>query len=154
MDFYQFATPVGDMAVASEDGCTLSRLWLPGIPLPRLMPHPTPLLLQTEQQVLEYLACKRHTFDLPLCPQGTPFQLRVWAELCRIPWGQTRSYGQIARAVCCPKGFRAVGQANHANPIPILIPCHRVIAADGSPGGYAGDTQLKTVLLGLEGISF
>ena len=152
MEFHLFDTPLGQMAVASEDGRSLSRLWLPEQPLPRLMPRSTPLLLQAEGQLLEYLSGTRRQFALPLAPHGTAFQLRVWAALCRIPWGQTRSYAQLAQAANCPKGYRAVGMANHANPLPILIPCHRVIASDGSLGGYAGGTGLKAALLALEGV--
>ena len=154
MDFLTFSSPVGDLALASEDGIALSRLYLPADPLPRIMPHQTPLLSDARQQVLEYLAGKRRQFDLPLNPVGTPFQLRVWDALCAIPFGQTHSYKDIAMAVGCPGGFRAVGMANHANPLPILIPCHRVIAADGSPGGYGGGTALKKALLALEGQYF
>jgi O-6-methylguanine DNA methyltransferase len=90
-------------------------------------------------------------FSVPLDPEsGTPFQRHVWDELRRIPWGQTRSYGDIASAVGKPGAARAVGSANRANQIPILIPCHRVIKADGSLGGYASGTHIKKRLLELE----
>jgi len=105
------------------------------------------------RQILEYCAGERKSFDLPLNPEGTPFRNRVWAALRDIPYGQTRSYKDIAAAVNCPRGFQAIGQANHHNPIPILIPCHRVIAADGSIGGYGGGETLKRALLAIEGIS-
>jgi methylated-DNA-[protein]-cysteine S-methyltransferase len=111
------------------------------------MPHATPLLERGREQLLDYLAGLRRDFDLPLAPEGTPFQQQVWAQLRRIPWGETRSYAQLARAVDCPKGFRAVGMANSRNPIPILIPCHRVIGADGKLTGYAGGVELKRKLL-------
>ena len=88
---------------------------------------------------------------LTLDPQGTPFQLRVWQELRRIPWGQTISYGELARRVGNPKASRAVGQANAVNPIPLIIPCHRVIAADGSLGGYSSGLDRKRWLLRHEG---
>ena len=152
MDFYLFDTPLGTMALAAEAGA-ITRLYLPNTPMPRLMPHPTPLLLEGERQVLEFLAGKRRTFDLPLNPQGTPFQRKVWAALRDIPWGETRSYKDIALAVDCPRGFQAIGQANHRNPLPILIPCHRVVAADGGPGGYGGGPEMKKALLAVEGIS-
>ena len=152
MDFYLFDTPLGSMALAAEAGA-ITRLYLPNAPLPRLMPHPTPLLLEGERQVLDYLAGKRKAFDLPLNPQGTPFQQKVWAALRDIPWGETRTYKDIALAVDCPRGFRAIGQANHRNPLPILIPCHRVVAADGGPGGYGGGLEMKKALLAVEGIS-
>lgn len=139
------------MALVSS-GTAIVRLFLPGQPLPPLSEQSTPLLKEAKAQLLDYLAQKRKKFDLPLGPQGTPFQRRVWGELSRIPWGETRTYGQLAMAVGAPKAARAVGQANHQNPIPILIPCHRVIGADGSLTGYAGGLELKRMLLQLEGI--
>lgn len=150
MDFYIFDTPLGQMALASEDGLAISRLYLPNSPLPRLMPHATPLLEEGEGQLLEYLNGQRKEFDLPLAPQGTAFQQRVWDALRAIPYGQTRTYKDIALAVDCPKGYRAVGMANHRNPIPIFIPCHRVVGSDRSLTGYAGGVELKQALLALE----
>lgn len=153
MDFYQFSTPLGPMALAGE-GEAITHLYLPGRPTPRLASHPTPLLLEGEGQLLEYLGGRRTVFDLPLNPQGTPFQRRVWQALEAIPWGETRTYRDIALAVDSPRGFRAVGMANHHNPIPIFIPCHRVVGADGSLTGYAGGLELKKALLSLEGHIF
>ena len=150
MEFYCFETPLGAMALGQE-GEAIVQLYLPGQPTPRIMPHPTPLLKEGERQLLEYFRGERHTFDLPLAPEGTPFQRGVWKALVEIPWGQTCSYGDIARRVGCPGGARAVGQANRKNPIPILVPCHRVIATDGSLGGYAYGLPLKEKLLELEG---
>ncbi len=153
MDFYQFSTPLGTMALAGE-GEAITHLYLPGRPTPRLVSHPTSLLLEGEGQLLEYLGGQRKVFDLPLHPQGTPFQRRVWQALEAIPWGETRTYRDIALAVDSPRGFRAVGMANHHNPIPIFIPCHRVVGADGSLTGYAGGLELKKALLSLEGHIF
>ena len=155
MDFFLFSTPLGQMGLAADGELgAITRLYLPGAPVPRLMPHATPLLERGREQLLDYLSGLRRDFDLPLAPEGTPFQQQVWVQLRQIPWGETRSYAQLARAVDCPKGFRAVGMANSRNPIPILIPCHRVIAADGSPGGYTGGSELKRTLLRLEGQRF
>lgn len=151
MDISLFDTCMGQMAVGALDGA-IARLWLPGTS----MPSPTfasPLLDRAQTELLEYLDGERREFDLPLAPQGTSFQRRVWEALETIPWGQTRSYREIASAVGSPKGFRAVGMANHRNPIPILIPCHRVVGTDGSLTGYAGGLELKRRLLSLEGIS-
>ena len=153
MDFYQCSTPLGLMALAGE-GDFITHLYLPGRPTPRLASHPTPLLQEGERQLLEYLGGQRKTFDLPLNPQGTPFQKRVWQALEAIPWGELRSYRDIAQAANCPRGFRAVGMANHHNPIPIFIPCHRVVGSDGSLTGYAGGLELKQALLALEGCHF
>lgn len=151
MDFCLFDTPVGQMALAGE-GDAISRLYLPGLPLPRLASRETPLLARGREELLEYLAGARRDFDLPLAPQGTPFQQRVWAALREIPYGQTRSYRELALAAGSPRSYRAVGMANHRNPIPILIPCHRVVGADGSLTGYAGGLELKRKLLELEGV--
>jgi len=150
MDFTVFETPLGLMALEAE-GEALVRLRLPGSPMPRMMPHETPLLAKGREQLLEYLAGERTCFELPLAPQGTPFQQNVWHALQDIPWGKTRSYKDIALAVNCPRGFQAVGQANHRNPLPLFIPCHRVVAADGSLGGYGGGLELKKALLKIEG---
>lgn len=116
--------------------------------------RPCPLLEQTAAQLQEYFAGARRCFDLPLSLHGTPFQLRVWRALCDIPYGETRSYSEIAQAVGAPNACRAVGMANHVNPVIIVVPCHRVIRADGSLGGYGiryGDgPAVKKYLLGLE----
>ncbi|MCS6952265.1 MAG: methylated-DNA--[protein]-cysteine S-methyltransferase [Bryobacterales bacterium] len=108
------------------------------------------LLRAVRGQLLEYFRGKRRAFDLPLELRGTPFQRRVWQELTRIPYGATRSYGEIARAIGEPGAARAVGQACGANPVPIVVPCHRVIAAHGGLGGYGGGLRLKRFLLELE----
>ena len=102
------------------------------------------------QQLDEYFKGTRKTFDFPYQLHGTPFQETVWAALREIPYGETRSYKDIAEAVGCPRAFRAVGMANHANPIFIAIPCHRVIGADGSLVGYGGGLGMKKLLLELE----
>ena len=114
-------------------------------------PAATPLPT-LRHQMAEYLAGERHDFDLPLAPDGTDFQRRVWQALCDIPYGVTRSYADLAAATGNPRAVRAVGQANSRNPIGIVIPCHRVIAADGGLGGYAGGLPRKRRLLVLEGV--
>jgi len=101
-------------------------------------------------EIAEFLEGRRRKFNVPLDLQGTPFQLQVWEALLRIPYGETRSYGEIARAVGRPKAARAVGMANGSNPVAIIVPCHRVIASDGSLGGYGGGLALKSRLLRLE----
>lgn len=102
------------------------------------------------QQLKEYFAGKRQSFDLPLAPEGTDFQLRVWRALRGIPFGTTWSYGQLARRIGKPKASRAVGAANGQNPLPIIVPCHRVIGADGSLTGFGGGLKIKQQLLELE----
>ncbi len=112
----------------------------------------TPLLLEAKRQLEEYFAGLRASFSLPLNPQGTAFQKKVWQQLEAIPYGQTRTYGQIAAAIGQPTASRAVGGANHNNPIAIVIPCHRVIGASGKLTGYAGGLDIKEKLLRLEGV--
>ena len=150
MEFLVFDTPLGQMALAEEEGA-LTRLFLPGEGIPRLVSRETPLLSKGRDEILAYLRGERRSFDLPLDPMGTPFQQAVWAELRRIPYGETRSYAQVAAGIGKPKAVRAVGQANHRNPLPIFIPCHRVIGASGKLTGYGGGLDLKEKLLELEG---
>ena len=145
----RFETPFGPMALEGE--AALTRLWLPGT-LPDLdgRGEETPLLRAAREALLAYFAGERRDFDLPLAPAGTDFQRAVWDALRAIPYGQTRTYGEIAAAVGRPKAVRAVGQANHVNPLPIFIPCHRVVGKNGALTGYAGGLDLKGALLALE----
>jgi methylated-DNA-[protein]-cysteine S-methyltransferase len=116
-------------------------------------PHLKPLIEAAKRELAAYFEGVPTDFAaLPLDPRGTPFQLRVWQELRRIPWGQTISYGELARRLGSPKASRAVGQANAVNPIPLIIPCHRVIAADGGLGGYSSGPDRKRWLLSHEGV--
>jgi methylated-DNA-[protein]-cysteine S-methyltransferase len=101
-------------------------------------------------QLDEYFAGTRQAFDLPLHPLGTPFQLSVWHELAKIPYGTTLSYGEMARRIDQPKAVRAVGAANGRNPLPIVLPCHRVIGSDGSLTGFGGGLPIKRQLLAME----
>ena len=110
-----------------------------------------PLLREAVRQLEEYFAGARAEFDLPLAPAGTPFQLRVWEELRRVRYGEVVSYGEIARRLgMTGQAARAVGLANGRNPVPVVIPCHRVVGADGRLTGYGGGTSRKRVLLDLE----
>lgn len=109
------------------------------------------ILARVRRQLAEYFGGRRHRFDLPLAPSGTPFQMATWKALREIPFGQTRSYGDLARRIGRARAVRAVGAANGANPIPIVVPCHRVIGADGSLTGYGGGLEIKKRLLRLEG---
>ena len=103
------------------------------------------------QELDEYFAGKRRTFDLPLAPKGTPFQLAVWHALLEVPYGDTVTYAELARRIGKPNAVRAVGAANGANPIPVIIPCHRVIGSNGTLTGYGGGIERKQWLLALEG---
>lgn len=111
---------------------------------------PNALTQEAVNQLMEYFEGKRKVFDLPLSPIGTPFQQAVWKALCSIPYGETRSYGEIAKMIGNPKASRAVGMANNRNPISIIIPCHRVIGASGKLVGYGGGIDKKIYLLNLE----
>ena len=141
-------SPIGKLWLQEEDGALVRVSFQPDAALQT--EEETPLLEQAKQQLAEYFAGRRQVFDLPLRVQGTPFQQRVWAALREIPYGQTRSYKQIAEQIGSPNASRAVGMANNRNPIAILIPCHRVIGADGSLTGYAGGLAAKERLLALE----
>lgn len=110
----------------------------------------TVLIKETAKQLKEYFSGNRTSFDVPIEFEGTEFQRSVWNALCAIPYGETRSYGQIAKHINNPKAVRAVGGANNKNKIMILVPCHRVIGADGSLTGYAGGLDIKEKLLKLE----
>jgi methylated-DNA-[protein]-cysteine S-methyltransferase len=102
------------------------------------------------RQLRAYFAGELEIFDLPLAPKGTPFQQKVWSELCKISYGETISYGELARRTGNPNASRAVGLANGSNPIPIIIPCHRVIGSNGKLTGYGGGLEIKEKLLALE----
>lgn len=114
-------------------------------------PQGDAVLQSAGEQLEEYFAGTRRRFDLPLAPQGTDFQQSVWRALAEIPWGQWRSYADIARAISRPRAVRAVGTANGRNPLPIVVPCHRVVGSDGSLTGFAGGLEMKRYLLELEG---
>ncbi|MBE0601039.1 MAG: methylated-DNA--[protein]-cysteine S-methyltransferase [Firmicutes bacterium] len=143
------STPLGDMTLVEQQG-TLSELWLKAHTKEDETERETPLLLQAARELREYFAGMRKTFTVPLAPVGTAFQRAVWAALLTIPYGKTMSYGGIAAQIGKPKASRAVGMANNRNPLPIFIPCHRVIGADGTMVGYGGGLGLKEALLQLE----
>ena len=118
---------------------------------PTCVPSTSSWLMDTlAEQMDEYFRGRRQNFDVPYDLRGTSFQKRVWSALCQIPYGQTRSYLDIAKSIGNARACRAVGMANHRNSLLILIPCHRVIGADGSLGGYAAGTEIKQFLLDLE----
>ncbi|WP_335342142.1 methylated-DNA--[protein]-cysteine S-methyltransferase [Pseudoflavonifractor phocaeensis] len=146
----RFPTPVGPMTLEGTEA-SLTALYLPNTPMLSEGTE-TPLLAKGREELLDYLAGERRTFDLPLDPRGTPFQLAVWHALAEIPYGQTVTYGALAGRLGRPKAGRAVGQANHRNPLPIFLPCHRVVGTKGALTGYAGGLELKAWLLRLEGI--
>ncbi|MBX3724945.1 MAG: methylated-DNA--[protein]-cysteine S-methyltransferase [Xanthomonadales bacterium] len=155
LDCLRIDTPIGPLGLAA-DRHGLHRIqfqaspdlaWAgPGARLAR-----STLLDQARTQLEAYFAGTLRRFDLPLVPRGTDFQRRVWLALAAIPWGETRNYGELATAIGRPGAARAVGGANGRNPLPIVLPCHRVIGADGSLTGFGGGLPIKRRLLVLEG---
>jgi len=143
-------SPLGAIIVTVDEAARLTEIRLDGEQ--RTGPRDTRRCAAACAQLTEYFAGKRREFDLQLAPLGTPFQQRVWKALLAIPFGIVRTYGDIARDIGQPLAMRAVGQANGRNPLPIVIPCHRVIAGDGTIGGYSSGLNIKHRLLALEGI--
>jgi methylated-DNA-[protein]-cysteine S-methyltransferase len=152
--FYtQIESPVGPLLLAADEAGLREILFVNG--RHRAQPEPSwkqdrAPLEKTIRQLHAYFAGELEDFDLPLAPEGTPFQLGVWRRLCDIPYGQTISYGELASRIGNPKASRAVGLANGSNPIPIVIPCHRVIGSNGKLTGYGGGLPIKEKLLALE----
>jgi methylated-DNA-[protein]-cysteine S-methyltransferase len=136
--------------VIAEDTKAIAGLFFGTRPPPGFVKAETPLIKKAAAQIEEYLAGKRKKFTLPLVMHGTEFQTAVWQALQDIPYGKTRSYKEIAAAIGRPRAVRAVGMANHRNPISIIVPCHRVIGHDGSLVGYGSGLPLKRRLLELE----
>ena len=141
-------TPIGPVWIESDGRNITGLRFGPGKAAPPRIPD---VLREAEHQLLQYLAGDRRSFELPLRPIGTPYQISVWRAVSAIPWGSTISYQGIAERLGGATVARAVGHANGANPIPIIIPCHRVIGTDGSLTGYAGGVWRKRWLLQLEG---
>ena len=154
MNLWYVNSILGPIRLAEENKALCAVEFCPdGVPELELLPRKvvqTSLLQETEEQLNEYFAGVRREFDLPLAPRGTPFQQAVWRLLLRIPYGEVRTYGQLATALGKPGASRAVGSACRRNPLCILIPCHRVVGADGSLTGYAGGLDIKEYLLELE----
>jgi methylated-DNA-[protein]-cysteine S-methyltransferase len=153
-----YKSPLGKLVLES-DGKSLTRLRLPGEPKPprddagadiQFVRDPKPFTAIIAQ-LDEYFAGTRRKFDLPLAPRGTPFQLKVWRELRKIPYGKTITYAVLAHRAGNDAACRAVGAANGRNPLPIVVPCHRVIGSDGSLTGFGGGIAAKRRLLELEG---
>ena len=144
-------TSIGKIGIAEKNNC-VSHLYLPADNVPQDMELGETLLIRQAFEQLElYLSGQLKEFNLPLLPEGTPFMQSVWQRLLEVPYGQTASYKDIAIAIGNPQGCRAVGLANNRNPIPIIIPCHRIIGSNGNLVGYGGGLDMKIKLLRLEG---
>lgn len=149
---YTLPSPVGPLRLVADDQALREVSFASGeTASPEEAAPPTPLLAQAAEQLNEYLTGQRQQFELPLAPIGTPFQQRVWAELRRIPFGQTVTYATIARRIGDALAVRAVGRANGANPLAIVLPCHRVVGTGGKLTGFAGGLNRKEWLLRHEG---
>jgi len=152
-----FSTPVGDFAIATDaNGAVLATAFGGLVELRERFAadeviHDPARVAPARREVEEYFAGRRESFTLKLAPSGTPFQQSVWAALQRIPFGETRSYGQLAAELGNPGASRAVGRANATNPIALIVPCHRVIGSDGSLTGFAFGEEIKHWLLAHEG---
>lgn len=149
------STPIGPLTIVGDEG-RLASIGFPAgrnaVPLDAAWRRADGAFVHVATQLAEYFAGTRRTFDLPLAPHGTLFQQRVWSALQTIPWGTTWSYRQLALAIGNERAVRAVGLANGANPLPIVIPCHRVIGSDGSLTGFGGGLPTKAWLLTHEGV--
>jgi methylated-DNA-[protein]-cysteine S-methyltransferase len=157
MNYCFFESPIGPLLIAGDQEgvrhICFPQHGTPAKPERGWMEAASGAVAQAVAQLRQYFAGRRSEFDLPLALRGTPFQLAVWRELQKVPYGQTISYGELARRIGNPKASRAVGSANGANQIPIVIPCHRVIAAGGKLGGFGGGLPVKEALLALENVS-
>ena len=150
MNYTQLDTPIGRLTIVAEDAGLLRIQWDGEEPMKGSVEGRTEVLDRAARQLDEYFAGARRSFDLPLALVGTPFQRKVWLELAAIPYGTTISYGEQARRLGRPRAARAVGAANGANPVPIVLPCHRVIGAGGALTGFGGGLDIKRDLLALE----
>lgn len=155
MIYNVMVSPIGPLLLAADDqGLRLIEFHSPRHPMQRdgtWREGDNDALRDTRAQLEAYFECKRRSFDLPLAPHGTAFQREVWRTLTTIPYGETISYAQLASRVGKPSAMRAVGAANGRNPLPIVLPCHRVIGSDGSLTGFGGGLPTKQFLLALEG---
>ncbi len=148
MNYFFYKTVIGEIGIV-EDGSAIVRIVFGSASIAG-EPSESPLLAEAAGQISLYLEGRLKSFSLPLDPRGTPFMRVVWKALLAIPYGGTASYSDIAAAVGNPKACRAVGMANNRNPIPLIIPCHRVIGKNGSLTGYAGGLEIKKRLLSIE----
>jgi len=153
--FKLVSTPVGELKLVASERGLAAILWKNDDPhgsrfLPQTRDEAHPVLIEAERQLREYFAGERRCFTLPLEFVGTEFQKKVWNALVAIPFGETRSYSEIARQIGHPQAVRAVGAANGRNPLSIVAPCHRVIGANGKLTGFAGGLEVKAFLLDLE----
>lgn len=156
LSYAHMDSPVGRLKLVADRSNLIAVLWpndrASRVKLDESREDPQhPVLVEATRQLTEYFACKRTAFDLPLRFRGSTFQKRVWAQLLRIPYGHTRSYGHLAAAIGNSSAARAVGLANSKNPLSIVVPCHRIIGASGKLTGFAGGLAAKARLLELEG---
>ena len=140
-----FDSPVGAVSVEADEMCVTAVRFMRS-----KQQNPNPVTALAVKEMLEYFSGKRKSFTVSIRFDGTEFQNKVWSALCEIPYGETASYSDIARAVGSPRACRAIGSANNKNPVPIIVPCHRVIGKNGALVGYAGGIEIKKKLLQIE----
>ena len=152
-----YESPIGRIiAVAADDAITdidfVDAKYVARLPADSVEDPRHPVLRECVRELAEYFAGQRRLFELPLAPRGTDFQQRIWKGIARVPWGKTITYAELAESARAPGSARAAGAATGRNPIGIVVPCHRIVGADGSLTGYAGGLERKTKLLELEGV--
>lgn len=155
--YRRIPTPLGPLFATASGGSLTGVYYEGGRHAPQISPLWTddprdPALAECARQLADYFSGRRHGFDLPVAPSGTPFQMRVWQEIARIPYGETISYAELARRAGAPGCARAAGAATGRNPLSIVVPCHRVVASGGALTGYAGGLERKARLLEIEGV--
>lgn len=154
LNYKKINSPIGKITLIANDKALVA-LYVNDESMPKLksalLNNDSEILMKAEVQLKEYFKGARKKFDLPLSPEGTDFQNKAWQALCKIPYGKVWSYGEQAAYLKNPKGQRAVGGANGKNPIPVIIPCHRVIGSTGKLTGFSGGMEMKIFLLKLEG---
>ena len=149
MPTYFYESVIGRYYIKEEHGF-ITRVCFQNDVLPEDETLESPLIKEAQSQLNAYFTKKLQVFSLPLAPEGTPYMKKIWEHLCQIPYGETASYSEIAERAGNPKAARAVGLANNKNPIPIIIPCHRVVGKNGKLVGYRGGLDMKELLLNLE----
>jgi len=158
-EFSSLKSPAGKIYLVADKKALYSIVFAQQWPevkrrFPEIIENESPILRRAKKQLTEYFSGKRHAFDLPYTLRGTPFQKQVWMALAKIPFGGTKSYKEQAILIRKPQVARAIGHADGQNPLPIILPCHRVIGSNGALTGYAGGLRIKKLLLKLEGAKF
>lgn len=151
---HTYMTMIGKVSISEDGKGNVNGLFLPDCNLPAMVDRETPVIAEAARQVEEYISGKRKTFDVPCVLEGTEFQQDVWRAIYNIPYGEVLSYQMVAKNIGRPKASRAVGGACRVNPIPIIVPCHRVVGSNGNLGGFSSGLTLKKRIMEIEGIEY